>query len=335
MGRRLRYVTWIVALAAARAATANAFPYHLLRRIALPGTASVGALVFDPRAASVYVGLGHFVRVYTLTGTLRTLDRRLHGTVKALVAVTNNEIVAAVRHPNSLDFLTSTSLQVLRRRPLGSTRPSALLYDPYAHLLFLESRSSHTLMRLDPETGKPLGSVRLSGKLGEVASNGRGTLYVADATHDAVDVISALHMRYQGAIPLTRCHAPTGLAMDRVGRRLFVACSNGRALIVDADLGFTFVRLPIQRAAHLHTVFAFRPLGSGGWKGGAFIAGGGRVGAIDMRTFVRYQGGGHLVLASCCTALTLAPPADELWLASGRKGGEHAKLWVFGTRESP
>lgn len=335
MARCLRYVTWTAVLLAAPAAAANTFPYHLLSRIALPGTGNVRALAFDRPAAAVYVGQGHFVRVYTLTGTTRNVERRFHGTVNALVTLRRNEIVVAVRHPDNLYFLSATSLRVLRRHALGSTRPSVLLYDRYEHMLFLESRTSHIVMRLDPETGNDIGSIRLSGRLSELASNGRGTLYVVNATHDAVDAIGVRHMRYEGEIPLSRCPAPTGLAMDPVGRRLFVGCSNGRALIVDADLGFTFVRLSIQRAAHLHAIFAFRPFGPGGWKGGAFIAGGGMVNAIDMQAFVRYQDGGHYILPSCCTALTLVPPAGELWLAGARKDRRHARLWVFGTRESP
>ena len=104
--------------------------------------------------------------------------------------------------------------------------------------------------------------------------------------------------------------------MDQVGRRLFVACANGQALVVDEDMGFTFVRLPIERAEHLRLVFALKPLGPGGWKGGAFMAGDGPgLDAIRMNAFISYVGGGSLALGGRCTALAVNATARRLVLA--------------------
>ncbi len=324
--RRLgSHLMWVAALAVAcPAAGAKVFPYRALRRIALPAAANVSALAVVGR--DLYAGQGDSVSLYAPTGALRIAHRRLDGTVRALAAV-DGQIVVAVSHPSSLEFLAAKSLRVLRQRALIAASPSALLYDPAVHMLFIEDRAGHTVTRLDPQTGRTLGSVRLAGALGQMAANGRGTLYVANATHDAIDVTDARGMRYEGAIPLRRCHAPHALAMDTVGRRLFVACSNGRALIIDADLGFTFVRLPIQRGGHLRAAFAYRPLGPHGWKGGVFIAGGGALSAIQMQAFVRYRAGGRLPVTRRITALALAPAAGVLWLAVARGGGKPAALW--------
>ncbi len=307
---------------------ATIFPYHGLYRISLPDAGSVGALAVDGR--DVCVGQGDTVSLYAPTSAERIDHQHLDGTVRALTTV-DGTIVVAVSDPSRLEFLAARSLRVLRQRRLGAATPSELVYDSLARMLFIEYRTAHTVTRLDPQTGRALGSVRLVGALGQMAANGRGTLYVVNSTHDAIDVIGARRMNYEGAIPLQRCSTPRALAMDTVGRRLFAACSNGRALIVDADLGFTFDRFPIQYGRDLRAAFAFRPLGPHGWKGGIFFVGGGAVSAIQMQSFVRYQAAGRFPLTRRVTAFAIAPPVGVLWLAVAPSGGKPAALWRLGT----
>jgi hypothetical protein len=316
------------------AAARNAFPYHLVRRIALPAAGPVHALLFDPQTRKIYAAQGRRIEVYSLSGARLTAQRQLSGTVSALARNGAGEIVAAVRAPAQLVFLSARTLTVEHRRALHAKPPTALLYDHSTDMLFLESRSSGSIVRVDPRSGQPLGRVRLGGALGQMAANGRGTLYVANTTREALEVIDARVMRDAGSIALHRCRGPSGLAMDTIGRRLFVGCASGRALIVDADLGFTFVRLPITAGSPLRAAFAFHPLGQHGWKGGAFFAGTAAVSAIQMQAFVRYRDHGRLPLPTRCTALALAAPAGELWLALAPAPGGRAVLWVLGAGQS-
>ncbi|MGH8300534.1 MAG: YncE family protein, partial [Steroidobacteraceae bacterium] len=155
-----------------------------------------------------------------------------------------------------------------------------------------------------------------------IAGDGRGTLYVANGATDAIDVIDTGKMTAVGSIPTPDCHAPTGLALDRVGRRLFVACGNGTALVIDTDMGFAFEQLPIQKGTALRTLFAFRPGGPGDWKGGAFIAGDGpELDAIRMNAFISYTSGGSMPLPGRATAMAVSPSAEELWIALAPREG--------------
>ena len=139
------------------------------------------------------------------------------------------------------------------------------------------------------------------------------------------EVIETGKMSRTGAIPLSGCSAPSGLAMDPVGRRLFVGCGNGEALVVDEDMGMTFVRLPIGQAGSLQAVFAFNPLGPGGWKGAAFMAGdASALNAIQMKAFISYVGGGSLPLSGRCTSLAVSPAARQLALALAPRGASAA-----------
>jgi hypothetical protein len=316
------------------AADGTGFPYHLVRRIALPAAGAVHALLFDPRTRTIYVAQGPRIEGYSLAGARLVLQRRLPGTVSALARTGTGQIVAAVRTPAQLVFLSPRTLAVTHRRTLDLAKPAALLYDRKAHLLFLESRAGATIVRLDPASGRSLGQVRVPGTPGEMAGNGRGTLYVTNAARDALEVIDARSMRRTGSIPLSRCRAPSGLAMDTIGRRLFVGCANDRALIVDADLGFTFVRLPIPGGPRLRAAFAFHPFGAHGWKGGVFFAGATAVAGIQMQAFIRYRNHGHLPLPARCSALTLVAPVGELWLALASSARARPVIWVLGASRS-
>lgn len=325
----------LAALAGAFTASAAAFPYQVLHRVKLTGTAPVLALAAGPGAKHVYAAVGDEVRGFDLSGHAAS-SVTLPGVVRGLAAGAKDTLYASVRAPARLVILKVRPLHVAASVRLHAGAPSAALFDPIADQLFVESRTGGSVTRLEPDSGRRLGVVRMKGELAQMAANGRGTLYVANAARDALDVIDARNMSFSGEIPLAGCRAPSGLAMDTIGRRLFVACGNGRALIVDADLGFTFVKLPIQPSPSLHVAFAFRPLGPAGWKGGAFILGGSVVEAIRMYAFVRYGDGGRLALAGPASALTLIPAAGELWLAlrPGAAAGGGAELVALGPTDT-
>ncbi len=306
------------ALGTSFAAAAGEFPYRVLQRIALTSAAPVQALAFGPGGKHVFATAGAQLRRYGTASAEPGKVLKLPGAGVGLAAAAHDGgvLYVATRSPARLLIVALRPLRIKTSIALRNGEPSALLYDRVGHALYVESRIGHSVARLEPKSGKTLGVAHLHGHLEQMAASGRGMLYVANAADHELDAIQTAGMRSDGAIPLSGCTAPTGLAMDTVGRRLFVACGNGQALVVDEDMGFTFVRLPIERAASLRTVFAFHPLGPGGWKGGVFMAGDGpALDAIRMTAFISYVGGGGLPLGGRCTALAVSPVARRLVLA--------------------
>lgn len=299
-------------------ASAGAFPYRVLQRVSVSGAAAVQALAFGPRGKHLYALVGKQLRVYDSSSGQRGATVTLPGEGVALAATARDggHLYVATRSPARLLILAAHPLRVVSTVELRGGEPSAVLYDSEQDALFVESRAGESLARLEPGAGTPLAVAHLRGRLRQMAVNGRGLLYVANAAADELEVIETGTLHRAGAIALRGCTAPSGLAMDRVGRRLFVACSNGQALVIDEDIGFTFVRLPIERATNLDVAFASHPLGPQGWKGGAFIAGNGpELTAIRMKAFISYTDGGSLPLGGPCTALAVSPVARRLALA--------------------
>jgi hypothetical protein len=312
-----------LAMGASFAAGAAEFPHRLLHRISLSGAAPVAALAFGADGKHLYAATGDELRSYdTVSGDPGPVVK-LPGAAVALAAVARDGgvLYVATRAPARLVVLALQPLRITSSVALRGGEPSALLSDAEGNGLYVESRAGDSVARLDPESGKTLGVAHLHGRLEQMAVNGRGVLYVANAADNELEAIETGKMTRTGAIPLSGCSAPTGLAMDIVGRRLFVACANGEALVVDEDMGFTFEQLPIQQATSLQTVFALHPFGPGGWKGGAFMAGDGpALDAIQMEAFISYVGGGSLRLDGPCTALAESPAARQLALALAPRG---------------
>lgn len=302
---------------------AGAIPYRMLHRLSLQGAAPVKALAFGPGGKHLYAAVGDELRSYDTASGAPAEGVKLPGVGVALGAAARDGgvLYVATRAPARLLIMALHPLRITSSVALRDDEPSALLYDALTDALYLESRAGGTVERLDPNSGKTLGVARLHGQLQQMAANGRGALYVANAANDELEVIEAGKMSRAGAIPLSGCTAPTGLAADPVGRRLFVACANGEALVVDEDMGMTFARLPIGQAAGLRAVFAFNPLGPGGWKGAAFMAGDApALDAIQMKAFISYVGAGSLPLGGRCTALAVSPAARQLALALAPRG---------------
>jgi hypothetical protein len=328
------------ALVVSLCAAAGNFPFRVFHRLSLEGSAPVTALAFDARD-TLYAAVGDEVRSFAGGSGEPGSEVKLPGAVIALAPENRAGVLfAAVRSPARLVILRLDPLRIVGSVALRAGVPSGLLFDPITHTLFAESRSARTVARLDPRTGRGLGVVHLAGRLEQMAGDGRRTLYVANSEENAVDVIDTTRMRNLGDIPAPGCSAPTGLAMDPMGRRLFVACTNGKAFIIDTDMGFTFERLPIGRGSAARVVFAHHPLGANGWKGGAFTAGSdSQLDAIRMLAFIKYVRGGQLPLPGPCTAMALNPTSGELWLALATGGGKAAEaargesgveLWALG-----
>lgn len=306
------------ALAVNVPAAGGTLPFIVAHRIVLAGSSPVGSLAFAPDGKLAYAAAGDALRSFEVATGAPADVVKLPGQVVGVTASSDEggTVYVAVRAPAQLMFLSMHPLRIRASVPIRGGAPTALLYEPGEHSLYVESRSGHSVTRVDSSNGKTVAVGHLQGDLEQMAGDGRGTVYVANSSSDAIDVLATAKMTSLGGIPTPDCHAPTGLDLDPVGRRLFVACSNGRALVIDTDMGFAFERLPIQNATGLRTVFAFHPNGPGGWKGGAFIAGDGpELDAIRMNAFISYTGAGAIQLPGRATALAVSPAAGQIWIA--------------------
>ncbi|HZQ95110.1 MAG TPA: YncE family protein [Candidatus Sulfotelmatobacter sp.] len=115
--------------------------------------------------------------------------------------------------------------------------PDAILYDPATKRIFTFNGQSQDSTAIDAASGKVLGTIKLDGKPEFAASDAQGTVFVNIEDKSELTVIDPGKLEVKAKWPLAPCTEPSGLALDRKHRRLFVGCDNKMMAVVDADSG--------------------------------------------------------------------------------------------------
>lgn len=304
------------------ASAATGFPFRVKRHVALAVKGEVSGLAFRPDGTVAYAAVGHAIEALGAgSGSLLGKQSTKGRVVGVAVSPDGKDVYAATRDPSRWLVLNAATLKVMRNTALHVNAPDQLYYDATTRSAYVAGASSHEVVRLAPGSGKVLAKAHLDGPVGQIVSNGRGRLYAAVEHSAGVEAIDARSMQLLGRLAAPGCSLSGALALDPVGRRLFIGCASGRTDIMDADLGFVFKRLLLSGIGAVRSVFAFHPAPGSGWKGGAFAMAGRQIDAVKMDAFVRYGNGGHIDLPGEVRALALSPHAHELWVAIGLRSG--------------
>jgi outer membrane protein assembly factor BamB len=89
------------------------------------------------------------------------------------------------------------------------------------------------------------GTVALGGKPEFAASDGRGAVYVNIEDKNEVVAFDSKKLSVKARWPVAPGDEPSGMAMDREHRRLFIGCGNKKMIVMDADSGKVISALPI------------------------------------------------------------------------------------------
>jgi DNA-binding beta-propeller fold protein YncE len=115
--------------------------------------------------------------------------------------------------------------------------PDAILYDPATKRVFTFNGRSQDSTAIDASSGKVLSTIKLDGKPEFAASDAKGEIFVNIEDKSELVAIDPNKLEVKSKWPLAPCTEPSGLAMDRKNRRLFVGCDNKMMAVVDADSG--------------------------------------------------------------------------------------------------
>jgi DNA-binding beta-propeller fold protein YncE len=145
---------------------------------------------------------------------------------------------------NTVSVFDLQSLKTLNKIKVGN-RPDAILYDPATKRVFTFNAGSQDATAIDAAKGEVVGSIPLGGKPEFSASDGKGTVFVNLEDKNQLFALDPQNLTVKERWPLAGCDEPSGLAMDRKNRRLFVGCDNKVMPVVDADSGKVLATLPI------------------------------------------------------------------------------------------
>ena len=123
--------------------------------------------------------------------------------------------------------------------------PDAILFDPATKRVFTFNGRSHNSTAIDAASGNIVGKIELGGKPEFGVSTGEGELFVNIEDKSELVAIDPKDLKVKSRWPLTPCESPSGLAIDKKNRRLFVGCDNKMMAVVNADSGKVITTLPI------------------------------------------------------------------------------------------
>ena len=225
-----------VSLAAVALAAAGS-GYHVVATYKVGGDGGWDYLTTDSEARHIYISRGTHVMVLDADSGKSVGDIAdtpgVHGIALAPElgrGFTSNGREGTVSIFDIKTLATSSKVKV-------GDNPDAILYDPATKRVFTFNGRSQDSTAIDAATGKVLGTIKLDGKPEFAASDAKGEIFVNIEDKSELVAIDPAKLEVKAKWPLAPCTEPSGLAIDRKHRRLFVGCDNKMMAVVDADSG--------------------------------------------------------------------------------------------------
>jgi len=247
MFTRLAAVIGCLALAAPAAA---APAYVLTKSTPLGAPDRWDYVVFDAPTERVYVA--HSDRVAVLDAA----SGALIGQVQGIAGGTHGIGLSA---PNGQGFTDDgksglaiafdlKTLQIVKQIPANADADAITVDAASGHIFVIEGDPGEITV-IDPKTDGVVATIKVGEKMEYATSDEHGVVYVAGVEKRDLLKIDAKTGAVVARWPTPDCVAPHGLAMDRVGRRLFMGCINAKMMVVDADTGRVVAEPPIGRGS--------------------------------------------------------------------------------------
>ena len=235
-----------VVLSVSTAPAADAPRFHVHHHIRLPGDGFWDYLTVDRVARRLFVTHGTHVQVVSLETDSLVGDipdtPGVHGVALAqdlAKGFTSNG------RDSTVTVFDLKTLAVLDRIHLAARFPDAIAYDSVSGRVFTMNGGSSSTSAIDAHTNQVVGTLGLSGKPEFAVADGKGTMFVNLEDKGELVAVDTKKIALLHRWTLAPGEEPTGLALDRVHRRLFSGCSNKKLIVLDADGGRRVAELPI------------------------------------------------------------------------------------------
>jgi DNA-binding beta-propeller fold protein YncE len=223
--------------------------YRVLQKIATAGTPTAQAMAIDSGARRLYAARDGGVDVYDIESGKRVGSVATSGAPGAIeIAADVRRGYVSNRDAGTVTLFDLETLQAVATVKSGGREPREIEYDAANRRVYVSNSGSGELVALDAVNGGNRGAIKLGGRLRQAAIDGRGQVFVADEAANALHIVELAgnKMSSLGKISVWPGEAPTALANDVKERRIYVACGNGKMIIVDPDPGQMIGVVPIQ-----------------------------------------------------------------------------------------
>ena len=218
--------------------------YHLLNTISVGGEGGWDALTVDSAAHRLYVSHAtHVVVIDTSTDKVVGDIPNTNGVHGIAIAEKFGRGFTSNGRDNTVTIFDLKTLA-----PLGTVKtdknPDIIIFDPASRQVFCFNGGSNNATVIEAETGKVSGTIALGGKPEFAVSDGKGTVFVNIEDKSEVVSIDVKKLVVTARWPIAPGDEPTGLAFDPRSKRLFIAGSNKKMIVMDAANGKVVADLP-------------------------------------------------------------------------------------------
>ena len=244
-GLRVRWLALSLALTSSLAAAPA--PYHVIKRIPIPGDTGWDYITADTEGRRLYVPHGTEVVVIDLdsgaiVGAIPD-QKGVHGV--AIAREFGHGFISAT-DPGSVTMFDLKTLTVLDKERVGDD-PNGIIYDPGTQRTFSADRGNQRLTAIDAKTGKIVGAIEnLGGRTEHLASDEAGHVFL-----NMQDVGKLHKLDVQGFKVMETwtldppCGQPSSMDMDRVHNRVSSAAGAASSAVVDGATGKIVATQPI------------------------------------------------------------------------------------------
>ncbi len=247
MPRRLAAaVAWLALASPALAVPA----YTLIRTTPLGLPDRWDYVVFDAPTQRVYVAHGDSLAVLDarsgdLVGAVAGIAGGTHGT--GISPTTGQGFTDDGKNGVAIAFDLKT-LKIAKQIPADKDA-DAIVADAASGHIFVIEGDPGAITVIDPKTDSVAATIKAGEPMEYAVSDDQGVLYVAGVEKSDLLKIDTRTNAVVARWPAPDCARPHGLAMDKVGRRLFMGCVNSVTMVMDADSGRVVAKLPIGRGS--------------------------------------------------------------------------------------
>ena len=137
---------------------------------------------------------------------------------------------------NAVIVFDRSTLATVASIPAG-TNPDGITFEPVTKTVWAFNGGSHNATVIDTATRKVVATVTLPGKPEFPATDGTGQVFVNIEDKNEIVRLDAKNPKITATWPLGGLESPSGLAIDRAGKRLFAVCDGKKMAVVDFATG--------------------------------------------------------------------------------------------------
>ena len=137
---------------------------------------------------------------------------------------------------NEVVVFDRATLQKVTSIPAG-TNPDGIAFEPVTKTVWAFNGRSKDVTVIDTATQKVVATVPLPGKPEFPVANGEGVIFDNIEDKNEIVRLDAKNPKITATWSVSPCESPSGLAIDREGRRLFAVCDEKKMAVVDANTG--------------------------------------------------------------------------------------------------